>query len=381
MGLDNRDYLKDEAARYSGGGGGSFGGRGSFGADSPTCFRILIVTIVVFLLQMFSVRNWNQAELQVERERVLEQYQTALEYYRESQPVLPETDAEMSEATKFQKQQELDLATRMEELKTTERLTPEMLGLPNRRTSVIQNWLQLETPKVFSGQIWRLVTCAFCHDRNALGHIIFNMFLMWVFGRRLESMYGSKEFLLFYLSGAMVASICYMLIDLMTGVPIPMIGASGAVMAIVTLYAWHYPTDTIYVFFVIPVEMRWVVVFYALYDLHPLLMQATGELPADNVAHAAHLGGLAFGYLYATKRFRLSNYVAGFDTWFRKRRRGFRVVSDDSPSPKMSRKSQQLADAMDAILKKISEQGEGSLTDAERKTLADASRELRDRRG
>jgi len=204
--------------------------------------------------------------------------------------------------------------------------------------------------------------------------------LLWMFGRRLESMYGSKEFLLFYLSGAIVASLAYMGLDLITGSPVPMIGASGAIMAIVTLYAVHFPTETIYIFFVLPVEIRWVVLMYAIYDLHPLLMQVAGEPMSDNIAHAAHLGGLAFGYLYGTRRFRLSDYVSGTETWWKARRRGLRVVSVDS-EPTVSKKTQKLADEMDAILEKISEQGEASLTTAERKTLERASRELRDRRG
>lgn len=302
MGLENRDYLKDEARRYGEGGGGFGGGRASFGAETPVCRNILIITIIVFLLQMFS-----------------------------------------------------------------------------NETSSVQNLLQLETPKVLSGQIWRLITCAFCHDTRYIGHIIFNMLLLWMFGRRLESMYGSKEFLLFYFSGAIVASGCYMALDLATGSPVPMIGASGAIMAIVTLYAVHFPTETIYIFFVLPVEIRWVVLMYAIYDLHPLLVQAAGVPMSDNIAHAAHLGGLAFGYLYGTRRIRLGDHVSGVETWWKARQRGLRVVSEDH-EPTVSRKSQKLAEEMDAILQKISEQGEASLTTGERKTLERASRELRERR-
>lgn len=379
MGLDNRDYLKDEAKRYGEGGSSFGGGGGSFGAETPVCRNILIITIVVFLLQMFSVRTWNQEELATVRDKMLESYQEALFDLQQSQPVIDDAERELSSTTRDQTQLARDLALRIEELQSTENLTSQMLGLPNRKISVVQNWLQLESPKVLSGQVWRLITCAFCHDRNYIGHIIFNMLLLWIFGRRLESMYGSKEFLLFYLSAAAIASACYMAIDFATGLPVPMIGASGAIMAVVTLYAVHFPTETIYIFFVLPVEIRWVVLMYAIYDLHPLLMQAAGDPMTDNIAHAAHLGGLAFGYLYGTRKFRLADYISGIDHWWKVRQRGFRVVSEDSP-PTVSRKTQKLADEMDAILKKISDQGEASLTAGERKTLERASRELRDRR-
>lgn len=378
MGLDNRDYLRDEANRY-GDGGGTFGGggRGSFGAQTPMCRKILIATIVVFLAQLFSVRGWTQPELRVERDQLVGRLQEALDHVKENLTVRSDDAGQLSETAQYYKEQELPLTLMIEKLQGPEPLTPQMLRLP-KEISVVQDWLQLETPKVFSGQIWRLITCAFCHDRDSLGHIIFNMYLMWIFGSRLESMMGSKEFLLFYGISAVAASVCYMLIDVLTGTPIPMIGASGAVMALITLFAVYFPTQVIYIFFVIPIQMRWVAIFYALYDLHPLLQQAAGDVPTDNTAHAAHLGGMAFGYLYGTKKFQLKGHLSGIETWWKIRRRGFRVVGTE-PSP-VSRKTQELSDAMDAILRKISEQGEDSLTTAERKTLERASRELRDRR-
>ena len=357
MGLDNRDYLRDESSRYSGG--------SSFGADAPMCRKLLIATIVVFLLQIFSMRDWTQEELAKQRDRLIASHRQFLADNPHLQAEDPDSQA--------------DAERLIQSLQDAERLTPQMLGLRDKQVSAVQSWLQLETPKVFTGQVWRLITCAFCHDRKNIGHIFFNMLLLWIFGRRLESMYGSKEFLLFYLAAAVVASVCYMAIDLVSGDPTAMIGASGAIMALVTLYAVHFPTQTIYVMFIIPVEIRWLVLFYAIYDLHPLLLQASGEQMNDSVAHAAHLGGLAFGYYYAKRQFRLFPLWSRLETWWKARRRGLRVVGD-APAAGRSARSQQLADEMDAILKKISEQGEGSLTNAERKTLERASRELRNRR-
>ena len=79
----------------------------------------------------------------------------------------------------------------------------------------------------------------------------------------------------------------------------PAIGASGAVIAVFMLFAWHFPRHTILVFFVIPVEVRWLVIAYAIYDLFPVLRQIGGDVVGDGVAHSAHLGGLAFGLFYA----------------------------------------------------------------------------------
>jgi len=359
MGLEDRDYLKDEAARYSGGGFGGGGGR-SFGAESPMCRNILIVTIVVFLMQMFSARGWKDEELLAIHAQKL----TNLKAMIDEQQAYGEVDPAL--------QREYN---RLHNIGTP---TAANLDLPSTPGSSGGELLRMEPPKVMHGQIWRLLTYAFCHDRLWLGHILFNMIGLWIFGRRLEAMYGSREFLLFYLSGAVVAGLAYMALDLVSGNPAPMLGASGAVMALLTLYAVHFPTQTIYLMLIIPIEVRWLVLIYAIYDLHPLLMRAAGEPAYDQVAHAAHLGGMAFGYWYAKRSFRLDRYWSGLSTWWKARRRGFKVVSSDS-SPGHSAKSQKLADEMDAILKKISEQGEASLSKAERKTLEKASRELRDR--
>lgn len=352
MGLDNRDYLRDESERYSSGPPSGF----SAGSHAPMCRRLLIITIAVFLLQIFSTRDWTADELrQLYIELTLTQPGQA-----ESGDVAGETPE--------------DVLNQIDQLS----LTPGMLGLP-QRTSVAQNWLQLETPKVLRGQIWRLVTCAFCHDRMNLFHILVNMLFFWWFGPRLESMYGSKEFLTFYLSAAVAASLCYIGLDLVTGNPTPMIGASGAVMAVTMLFALHFPTHTIYLFFIIPVQIRWLVLLYALMDLHPVLLALSGETGFnDSVAHAAHLGGLAFGYVYGKQQLRLYPWLASLETRWKAKRRGLRVVGSEPAGP--SKRSRRLADEMDAILQKISEKGEASLTSAERKTLEKASRELRERR-
>ena len=358
MGLDNRDYLRDEARRY--GEGGGFGGGGFGGSPmSPICKRLIIINVVVFVAQLFTTGNYNADQLEEFRQRQI----VALETMKEDLGGLEDSDQRLLDRYK------------------SGPLPPsaaERLRMP--KTSLAESWLQLETPKVLRGQVWRLITCAFCHSRDNLFHILFNMLFLFWFGPRLETMYGQKEFLWFYMMSALSASLCYIGIDLLTGDPVPMLGASGAIMGVTLLFAWHFPDHTIHLFFIIPVTMRWVVFLYAVFDLFPLLQQLSGNSVAgtDNVAHAAHLGGLAFGYLYASKQWRLAQWGDWLSTKFKARQRGFRVVSAESEG-RPSRKSEKLAEEMDAILQKISEQGEASLTSAERKTLEKASRELRNR--
>ena len=359
MGLENRDYLRDESRRY---GSGGYSGGPSVGVEYPICRYILIVTIAVFILQIFSVRNWTPQELQDHKSRIISEFQKTQARFGPD---------DLSD----------DALRRIENLP----LNPVALGLPSQ-TSVVQNWLQLATYIVLSGQIWRLLTCALCHDRQQLSHILFNMLFLWWFGRTLESMYGSREFLWFYIGGALAASLAYVAIDLVSGDWVPMIGASGAVMAVTMLFAIHFPYQKIYIFFVLPVEIRWVVLFYVVYDLHPVLLQLSGDPAASGVAHAAHLGGLAFGYAYARRQFRLDPTMSRLQQWWNDRRlawkgkrRGFRVVGV-TPSVNPSRR-EKLTQEMDVLLQKISDHGEASLTNAERKALERVSRELRELRG
>ncbi len=351
MGLDNRDYLRDESRRYSGGFSGG-GGGGMAASQAPMCRNLLIITIVVFLAQMFSTRAPSLEEIQAEKDRGIAELQRL-----------------------YQETGEDAIADRIQSL---ERTTVEQLSRNLPKRSVVRSWLQLDTSKVLSGQIWRLLTCAFCHDRENVSHILFNMLFLWWFGRTLENMYGSREFLWFYLTAALAASLAYVVLDLATGDWMPMIGASGAVMAVTMLFAVHFPRQIIYLFFVIPVEIRWIVLFYVVYDLHPVLLQLSGDPSASGVAHAAHLGGLAFGYFYAKNPYRLNPSMERLQIWWKSKRRGLRVVGSSDTVD--SKRSEKLAEQMDAILKKVGEHGEASLTAAERKTLERASRELRKRR-
>jgi len=241
----------------------------------------------------------------------------------------------------------------------------------------VTNALDLDPAQVAHGQIWRLVTYAFCHLPNDLLHILFNMLFVWWFGKALESMYGRREFLLFYLTAATIAGICFLGLRLFLGELNPAIGASGAVMAIVMVYAMHFPRQQIYLMGIIPLEIRWLVVFYVIFDGFPVLASLSGQGSSDGVAHAAHLGGLAFGFFYKTRGLRLERL------WNRIGQRSFSRIS--GPRRKLPiyqprdeiREPHNLEEQVDRILAKIHAQGEASLTDDEREILTKASRKYR----
>ncbi|MGH7202364.1 MAG: rhomboid family intramembrane serine protease [Planctomycetaceae bacterium] len=252
--------------------------------------------------------------------------------------------------------------------------------------NLLTAWLSFDPERViFGGQVWRLLSYAFCH--GGIWHILFNMLFLWWFGKTLEVMYGTREFVAFYLTAAVVAALAFVGLEFLiagltniNGLP-PMIGASGSIMAIVMVYAIHFPRERIYIWFFIPIEIRWLVLLYIVFDAYPVLLALGGLAPAGNVAHAAHLGGLAFGFAYKKFEWRISSLFGSWrlPRWDRRfgSRRQIRIYDESKKSEAADTVS--LDEQVDAILEKISREGEAGLTDREREVLKDASRRYRSR--
>jgi membrane associated rhomboid family serine protease len=247
----------------------------------------------------------------------------------------------------------------------------------SRHVSPVTQALELDTTDVMHGQVWRLLTYAFCHDVD-IWHIAINMIVLWWAGTTLERMYGTREFVLFYLVAACVSGLAFLALAMITSGPSVAIGASGAVMAAFAVYAILFPRQEIYVFFVVPVQIRFLLLFYVVYDLFPVLNSLSGHEGHDRVAHAAHLGGLAFGFAYHRFGWRIERLTANVPSLLKKqawvRPRHVKVYRPPEEAP------QNFDGKVDAILDKIHSQGEASLTEQERETLRKASERYKSQR-
>lgn len=227
-------------------------------------------------------------------------------------------------------------------------------------------------------EIWRLLTYGFCHAVDNPVHILFNMLFLWWFGGVLESTYYStREFLKFYLTAIVFSGLVSVVLELVTQQPTMVIGASGAVLAALTVFAFYEPHHRILLFFVIPVEIRWIVIGYAVFNLHPVLLQLAGQPGLSDVAHAAHTGGLLYGYLYKRFGWRISWPAAfrlprGVSLFKSRSRPNIRLYDPPGNDAELDRR-------VDEVLAKISAQGESSLTDGERQLLKDASQRYKNR--
>ena len=139
---------------------------------------------------------------------------------------------------------------------------------------------------------WQVLTYAFVHAN--LPHLLFNMFGVYMFGSDIERVWGPRRYLIYYLVCALSAAAAQILVSSVTGAYYPTVGASGAVFGLLLAFAMLFP-NRIVVPLIPPIPMR-APVFVALYGLLELVLGVTGT--QAGVAHFAHLGGLAGGFLF-----------------------------------------------------------------------------------
>jgi membrane associated rhomboid family serine protease len=144
-------------------------------------------------------------------------------------------------------------------------------------------WLEL-VPALLLIRPWTLVTYMFLHDPHNITHILFNMYSLYLFGPRVEERLTSGHFIWLYL----LAGIGGGLLSFLTP-NIAIIGASGAIMGLIVAYAMYWPQDQLLFWGIVPVKMWVLCIGYVLMDLVGF---------GASIAHFAHLGGAATGFLY-----------------------------------------------------------------------------------
>jgi membrane associated rhomboid family serine protease len=138
---------------------------------------------------------------------------------------------------------------------------------------------------------WQILTYAFLH--GSLAHLLFNMFAVYMFGTDMERVWGGRRYLIYYLVCAVAAALSQLLVTGLTGAIYPTVGASGAVFGLLLAFALYFPERQI-VLLLLPVPMP-ARQFVVLYGALELVLGVTGT--QAGVAHFAHLGGLAGGFL------------------------------------------------------------------------------------
>ncbi|MBV8552436.1 MAG: rhomboid family intramembrane serine protease [Acidobacteriaceae bacterium] len=159
----------------------------------------------------------------------------------------------------------------------------------------LRNFALVPAQVVQTFAIWQLVTYMFLHA--GIGHVLWNMLALWLFGRELERTWGTARFLRFYfacgiLAGLTVIAAAY----IFGGIDIPTVGSSGAIYGVLVAYALVFPEQTILFGFLIPMKSKYFVMIIGGIVFLQSYMGMVGGRGAG-VAVMAHLGGLVAGYL------------------------------------------------------------------------------------
>jgi membrane associated rhomboid family serine protease len=221
---------------------------------------------------------------------------------------------------------------------------------------------------------WTPVTYMFLH--GSFLHLLFNMLVLFFFGRAVEERLGSRTFASYYfVCGLGGAVLSYGL--MLTTPSVAVIGASGAVYGVALAFAMFWPDMPILVFpLPVPVKAKWLVMFLVGLSLFSAVF-STGS----NVAHLAQLGGFLFGFIFlraegtvrARAREAFRHQPMAHVVPPRRRRR----EEPETAAPTPPSRDPPLYDEVDRVLDKISQTGLASLTPEERRLLDDVSRRLR----
>ena len=138
---------------------------------------------------------------------------------------------------------------------------------------------------------WQILTYGFLH--GDIYHIGFNMFMLWMFGRELEQVYGPKQFLLYYMTCVIGAGIVQLGVAAFQGGIYPTVGASGGVFGLLLLFGMTFPNRMIMLIFPpIPMKAKYMVIIFGALELY---LGVSGNAPG--IANFSHLGGMLFGFV------------------------------------------------------------------------------------
>lgn len=161
----------------------------------------------------------------------------------------------------------------------------------------ITSYIAMNPVMVLNGWVWQFVTYMFAH--GSVGHLLFNMLALFLFGTQVERHTGSKEFLLYYMLTGVLAGVFSFFVYWFTGAyGVWLLGASGAVFAVELAYATFFPDAVIFVWGILPLRAPIMVLGFTLIEV---FLSFTGL--QRGVAHLTHLAGFALGWFYFLIRF------------------------------------------------------------------------------
>lgn len=221
----------------------------------------------------------------------------------------------------------------------------------------VREYLALSEQGLRSAYGWQFITAAFLHDGP--WHLLGNMLLLYLLGRDVESIIGQRQFLFLYLTGTLAGELGHVFLMPENSA---LLAASGGPAAVVVAYAAILPELelTSMILFLFPLRLK---AKHLAYGAFGLALLAVIFDRSATVAHSSFLGGCIAGWFYAhLLGFGRPSILQRMLSQRRAERERYRAMSP----------AQFIAEEIDPLLDKISREGMGSLTRAERRLLAKA---------
>ncbi|MCL6265382.1 rhomboid family intramembrane serine protease [Flagellimonas myxillae] len=247
----------------------------------------------------------------------------------------------------------------------------------------LSNWFQLPKDYLeFFGQPWSLITYSFFHA--SLGHIFWNMIMLYFSGRIFLNLFDNQRFLNVYFLGVLVGGLVFLLsynfFPTLLSSNTVLIGASAGVTAVLIFICAYIPNQEVRLIF-FNVKLWYIGAFFVLVDL----IQIPG---GGNVGgRLAHLGGALLGYVYARQLLKGNDIGSGFAKFWKGFAQIFKPQEKKAPLKTVYKKKESKAKSkadydkaahqkkIDDILDKISKSGYESLSKAEKDFLFKAGKE------
>ncbi|HYC87170.1 MAG TPA: rhomboid family intramembrane serine protease [Chryseosolibacter sp.] len=253
---------------------------------------------------------------------------------------------------------------------------PEAFDILHRQFSLPPGFVE------FLSRPWTLITYMFTHDLSGILHILFNMLVLYWFGRLFTEYLGSDKLIALYVLGGLAGGIAFLLAYntievLIARQPLGLVGASASINAIVVATAVLLPNYTFFLLFFGPVRIKYIAGITVLLSF--IGANASGGNVGGNIAH---LGGALIGWVYMKQLQAGSNWglwvtitLDWIKNLFKDKPRVKVSYRNDRPTPKApGEKSSYTQEEIDAILDKISAGGYESLTKEEKEKLFNASK-------
>ena len=211
-----------------------------------------------------------------------------------------------------------------------------------------------------SPKLWQPLTYMFIH--GDFFHIFMNMFVLWMFGTEMESIWGSKKFLQYYLVTGVGSGLVWLFFNYGNTFSI-LIGASGAIYGILLAYGLMFPNRKVLIYFLFPVKIKYFVTFLAV-----IAFISSIDSSSSNISHLTHLSGMVIGFLFLKLpkiKYRtalLINYKIAESRERKSQKKKAGIIS--------------LQKKVDRLLDKVSEDGFDALSEDEKDQLYTYSKRL-----